>query len=139
MRQIKFRAWTGATMEYNVMVGKFGAFYVNPEAKGDGLSTRDTACLSEGNTIYSKETPIMQFTGLLDKNGKEIYEGDIVECVAEKEHSEMSGKHSIHFAESEWKTVGKDCHVEYALGTNWGGWGTFEVIGNIYENSELLK
>jgi hypothetical protein len=72
-RQIKFRAWTGYKMEYNVMVGHLGAFYCA------GLDPNDSASLSSANTIYGKETPIMQFTGFLDEDGIEIYENDIIE------------------------------------------------------------
>lgn len=78
------------------------------------------------------ETPIvMQYTGLKDKNGKEIYEGDIV----------IIGKSLIEeikwLDESNW--IGEKCPVN-----GWVNHGSIykqkpEIIGNIYENPELLR
>ena len=70
-REIKFRAWNGASMEINVMAGFLGAFYVQ------GIDPEDSASMSPFNTKL-EGVELMQFTGLHDRNGKEIYEGDIV-------------------------------------------------------------
>ena len=75
-RELKFRVWTGAEMEYNVTVGKFGTFYVNPS--NNGLDPNDSASLTPNTTKYHDDTPVMQFSGVRDKNDKEIFEDDIL-------------------------------------------------------------
>lgn len=131
-REIKFRIWNGREMEYNITVGKFGTFYVNPE-KGDGLNPNDTASLTPNTTKYSEGTPLMQFTGLLDKNGKEIYEYDILMTETDKPMVITWSKKFASFCISRegWAFqhwFGEACDPSRC-----------EVIGNIYENPELLK
>jgi len=70
-----------------------------------------------------------EFTGLLDKNGKPIYEGDIVNC-----HSAVSlvvaFGYGMFYLTSQGAVLRPHSHF---------AWGDTEVIGNIYENPELLK
>ena len=69
-----------------------------------------------------------QFTGLYDKNGKEIYEGDILKAVSKGK--EYVGE--VYYDEAQW--FGATDYLYYAV-TN----SNAEVIGNIYENPYLLK
>lgn len=124
MREIKFRVWTGLGMEYNVMAGWLGAFYVQ------GIDPKDSACMSPYNTIYSKSVHVMQFTNLLDKNGKGIYEADIIKAIGEESGEEI-------IVEVKWQDDGAAFYTHKIHG--WPAVMIGEVIGNKFENPELLK
>ena len=118
MKTVKFRIWNGMEMVYDITTGKFGTFYVNPE-KGDGIN-------HEG-------TPLMQYTGLKDKNDKEIYEGDILKTATDKPMvvgwSEKFASFVLNrngWAFSHW--FGESCNPEDC-----------EIIGNKYQNAVLLQ
>lgn len=49
-REIKFRVWNGLEMVYDVISGRFGTFYVNPD--NNGIDQNDSASLSPYNTKY---------------------------------------------------------------------------------------
>ena len=80
-----------------------------------------------------------QFTGLLDKDGVEIYDGDIVKAIAEEEYFECSKISQI--ARSSTNTSWCVLKTGYTLGMHllWGGWKSLEIIGNIYQNPKLLS
>jgi len=128
MKTVKFRIWNGMEMVYEITSGKFGTFYVNPE-KGDGLNPEDTASLTVNTTKYHEGTPLMQYSGIEDKNGKEIYEGDIFKLGAEQEVFEVRFEHGCFMAFCNGKQYGLIGELQICF---------IDIIGNIYENAGLL-
>ncbi|HIB3159150.1 TPA: YopX family protein [Enterococcus faecium] len=91
----------------------------------------------------SDEVELMQSTGLKDKNGVEIFEGDVVSVSVRNGFDYLDNKvcivkNSIDYSGLVCATVDED--LEYQIfNTELFGEHTYEVIGNIYENSELLE
>ena len=76
-----------------------------------------------------------QYTGLTDKNGKKIFEGDIVKT---DKFSEPNKQYIIKYDSQFGAFIGQDRYNLYFV-TFDGDSGEFEVIGNIHDNPELLK
>lgn len=127
MREIKFRAWDKISEDV------FEAVSIDFEReivvlKKESYTT--FACLSE--------VEFMQFTGLYDKNSKEIYEGDILQGTyyfrGTGWYDEGEGEYFINsevvFKKGKYTCQGFDLDIIAS---------DVEVIGNIYENPELIE
>lgn len=124
MTQIKFRAWDNNSKQW--VTGWYLCDDGNIYAGG-----RD---LEDG--IAASQIKLAQFTGLHDKNGKEIYEGDIVDEFRTS-RGFPEGRHITRVIEWNNDMTLDDAYGCTAVGFNMFG-GELEVIGNIYDNPELL-
>lgn len=162
-RTFNFRAFEDGKMHYQVRIGGF--FNGTPTAPTTFLDKIGWVNMSGGD-----RTIVMQSTGLKDKNGIEIYEGDVitherynkpysakkktasVPCVVEWDsgfnHSPeelklnpiMKENPSIFNQRPGFRAIPIDkSKEESGWGYDWSEFSDCEVIGNIYENPELIK
>ena len=128
MREIKFRAWDD--IKETMMSGV--SLYWNREEFVVGIWNFEETHIVDGET----KAILMQYTGLKDKNGVEIYESDIIKST------------SYDAYEVKWvEFIGEE---NFGDGIGYAGWNIdlcsgyppvkqeLEVIGNIYENKEVL-
>lgn len=130
MREIKFRAWDKEKnkMYYSLTLYPSCQIVVDDDSVGILKSTSVKFPLNPG------EFELMQYTGLKDKNGREIYEGDIVQW-GHLSHGYI--KSVIEFVAGIFQQYPQTAGVissslnQIVLNC--------EVVGNIYENPEILK
>lgn len=136
MRELKFRAWNTTRNCWTLRV-ELDLLYEKPMLLHGEIENN--------NGYLTDNTIIEQYTGLKDKNGKEIYEGDILEefvCGVKMFKGKPCGRRTI------WQVMWNDrecCFdLHYLRGAVFGDSlmtvdDEYEVIGNIHENPELLE
>lgn len=130
MREVKFRAWlTDKRKEmisferiYRIHFREDGAF---------ALTFADT--LGNGVALHG-DFVLMQSTGLKDKNGKEIYEGDILRLFNEDDEPLHDCGPVVFNDAAFWIRFTDNRQLELYIDHD-----MYAVIGNIYENPELLE
>lgn len=119
MRKIKFRAWIKEVDEIREVE------YINFWEKK--ISYPHKFCKEYYLNADFDEIEIMEYTGLKDKNGKEIYEGDILFESFREEYFKVVFENGSFRAEADGYSLDLEDYDDIC-----------EVVGNIYENPELL-
>ena len=132
VRTLKFRAWDG---EHKEMVQAINWFI----EIDDGTVWENINVCGEDD-LHERYVKLMQFTGLLDKHGKEIYEGDKVKYsnafesgIAEVRAIFETSNLAFWWTEQETDSPSLYSHCDY-----FGHAEDLQVIGNIYEDAGLL-
>ncbi len=119
MREIKFRVWNkilkNGFMTYSHTYRRLSEFFLD-------------SCESPNGRVDKKNVKIMQFIGLETREGKEIYEGDIIEC--------RDGKYIIEYVENFAKFIMTRGNSIQDADTCMR---SIQIIGNICENPDLEK
>ena len=119
MREIKFRAWDKKRSKW------FDDFNITDEGNLFTFQGREPSTWDQDSII------LIQYTGLKDRNGKEIYEGDIIKYHAGGIGEIFWDEETASF-KVEWHKTGEFTNMEAIMKVS-------EIIGNRFENSELLE
>ena len=146
MREIKFRIWEKKqrVMEFFGPKWSLGDEYYVLGFLFEGEEEKIFECTSDAYDSKDEDIVLMQYTGLKDKNGREIYEGDILtiqedsECRPDRKWSPNVGKRCFVIYDDEMPGFRGHGNFLFQYLIPFNGI-IFEIIGNIYENPDLLK
>jgi len=145
MREIKFRAWdliSGTMRHVSVIEFDAAGEICNVALPGPALNTKNGQYARFEERENGDDLILRQYTGLKDKNGKEIYVGDIFECMYARD-GHTDHHYVVEYSSDETGFVlirtGEPCaqtqvHQKVRDHAGWCG----KIIGNVYENPELL-
>ena len=125
-RELKFRAWDGLKKEI-VTICELDWYAPN--------MTLFVHNRLDSGGVNGERFTLMQYTGLKDKNGKEIYEGDIIRLLS------LLGvvEYGVQDIGHDWQSVGFFTRERDGSQFNLFGGESTEIIGNFYENKDLLN
>jgi len=128
MRQFKFRVWDKSKNKLSLVKSISYA----DDGYAETVIVEPAPKLDYYNGLVNGENGVLQqFTGLLDINGKEIYEGDII-----KYEFPEKGRNQVTVR---WSYENEDNHPGFRLFDEYGQYGNRKIIGNIFENPELIE
>lgn len=136
-REIKFRVWDTDSQKMislgELLCWEHGYTNTNFTTINRSITPRHRDIFSTDNNIWIKESKnrfiLQQFTGLLDKNNREIYEGDILK-------DEKYGVSIVEWIENLNTCCNNPEMVGFSLPENYK---KYKIIGNLFENPELLE
>lgn len=145
MREIKFRGKSKLVIEEleklcvehsdGWVYGNLVMYGKTPYIVGDFIEVDPEYTINEFWIPVIHES-VGQYTGLKDKNGVEIYEGDVLEAEHKLKTQKFKRKYQVIFNEKGyWDAISLD---DKPVRLCYAGFDKCEVIGNIYENKELL-
>ena len=139
-REIKFRVWNNNTKRYESK-----GFLTSSSELDNSYVLRGVMEFEQDEDDYNDDGEnivLEQFTGLKDELGKDIYEGDIVNIIFK---DDIDATEYLSVSKVIWSEISLRWEIptrkdaDFGLPLNWGGYESLDVIGNIYENPELIK